>query len=91
HSTINVVKVDETPDVPVDPETPDNSETEDDSNNAGNNNSGNNNSGNSNSGNTTTKPNSGKLPNTGGTPAAAVGIFGTLVAAAGALISRKKK
>ena len=91
HSTINVVKVDETPDVPVDPETPDNSETEDDSNNAGNNNSGNNNSGNNNSGNTTTKPNSGKLPNTGGTPAAAVGIFGTLVAAAGALISRKKK
>ena len=57
--------------------------------------SGNNNSGNSgstnNSGNNGNSSNSGKLPQTGGTPAVAVGLFGTILAGIGAVFSRKKK
>ena len=66
-------------------------------NNSGNsgNNGGSNNVGNSgstnNSGNNGNSSNSGKLPQTGGTPAVAVGLFGTILAGIGAVFSRKKK
>ena len=80
YSTINIVEDNNTnnPDVPVEPEAP--IEPEKPSN-----------QGNSSKPGNTSKPSSGKLPNTGGTSAVAVGIFGTLIATAGAFISRKKK
>lgn len=63
--------------------------TEKDNNNGNNDNEGQNNGGNKDNGE---KPNKGnKLPNTGGTPAAAVGLFGTLISAIGISIFKKKK
>ncbi|MEN8078442.1 endo-alpha-N-acetylgalactosaminidase family protein [Clostridioides difficile] len=53
-------------------------------NNNNNNNSNNNNNNNSNNGN-------GKLPQTGGTSAVAVGLFGTIISTIGAVIFKKKK
>ena len=44
-----------------------------------------------NSGSTGSTSNSGKLPQTGGTPAVAVGLFGTILAGVGAIFSRKRK
>ena len=80
YSTINIVEDNNTnnPDVPVEPEAP--IEPEKPSN-----------QGNSSKPGNTSKPSSRKLPNTGGTSAVAVGIFGTLISTAGAFISRKKK
>ena len=72
---------------------------------AGNNNGGNNNGGNSNDGGSNNSGNSNNngnsnnggnngnsnLPKTGGTPAAAVGLFGTVMATIGAVMFKKKK
>ena len=64
-------------------------------NNNGNSNSNNNGNSNSNSnnGNGGNKGNKGNsnLPKTGGTPAVAVGLFGTIIATIGSVMFKKKK
>ncbi|MGL5378750.1 beta-N-acetylglucosaminidase domain-containing protein [Clostridium sp.] len=59
-------------------------------NNGSGNNGGSNNNGSGNNNNSNNN-NGGKLPQTGGTPAAAVGLFGLLTAAVGTLLRRKNK
>ena len=61
-----------------------------DSNNGGSNNSGSSNNNGISNNNGGNKGNS-NLPKTGGTPAAAVGLFGTVIATIGAVIFKKKK
>ena len=70
----------------------DSSNNNNNGNNNGNSNSNNNGNSNSNSnnGNGGNKGNS-NLPKTGGTPAVAVGLFGTIIATIGSVMFKKKK